>query len=174
MVDIASCGVCSCPFCMICQYPHPLLWVDLEVCPQAFSGSSWNQVRHQVSSLSVSSLQSCEVSVLPVLLDVDKDVVLAFLMMMLQWFQTVRFLLLDVQLVNVLLEPPDDVIDEAHLTQWLDDDIVEDRCCQFLDLDVGSEVSMLSSVPLMVVDVDIVLLQVVPQDVGIDGENVHI
>ena len=33
---------------------------------------------------------------------------------------------------------------------------------------------MLNSLPLMFVDVDVVQLQVVPQDVGIDVEDVHI
>ena len=80
----------------------------------------------------------------------------------------VQCLLLDVQPVDVLLEPPDDVVDEAHLIQRLDDDIVEDRCCQLLDLDVESESSILSCVSLTVVDVDSVLLQVVRQDVDIE------
>ena len=39
----------------------------------------------------------------------------------------VQRLLLDVQLVDVLPESPDDVVGEAHLLQLFDDDFVVDR-----------------------------------------------
>ena len=69
--------------------------------------------------------------------------------------------LLDDVILDVLLEPADVEIVEAHLVQLLDGDVVVDLCVEFLGADVGLELLMLSSLRLLYEDVVDVLLQVV-------------